>query len=81
MTSEQEAAAIERWRIQCFSDLDFDWGEVQTLLAWDVDPHDAQHLMRRDGNPTTCTTEQALRILQPVDDPVVLAAERELALA
>lgn len=72
MTSEQENVLVERWHIERFLALDFDWGQVQMLLAWGTEPHAADRLMRRDGKPTSCTPELALRILQPEDDPVLL---------
>lgn len=79
MTSNEEER-IESWHIERFIDLGFDWSAVSNLIAWKVDPHDVDKLMRRDGKPTSCTHELALRILQPDDDVVVLA-EPELALA
>lgn len=80
MSAEQEAERIERWHIDQFFGLGFEWGQVSTLVSWGCDPHEAERLMRRDGKPTACTPEQALRILQPLDDVAVLVADSELAL-
>lgn len=81
MTAEEEGQRIERWHTERFIELGFDFSEREMLLAWKIDPHDAEKLLRRNGQPTSCTTAQALRILQPLDDIIVLTAEPELALA
>lgn len=65
MTFEEEVASVERWRLRILSDLGFDSNGCALLNAWNVDLHEVERLMRRGGEATGCTQEQAIRILAP----------------
>lgn len=64
---------VERWTIEQFQEIGFSWEDAHILLAWRVDHHEARKLMFRDGTRTACTPEQALRILQPDEDVVIMS--------
>lgn len=67
-----EDLQVEVWRRASFARMGFDGGSILTLQAWGVDLHDAESLLYRDGKRTSCTHDEALRILQPVDDVAIL---------
>ena len=68
MTREEEAAAVDAWKLDRYAELGFDENASVLLLLWDTDPHEAERLMRRDGKPTDCSIVTALRILRPLDE-------------
>jgi hypothetical protein len=70
--SAEEDARIDGWKLEYFERLGFDEPQQTTLLAWRIDPHDAEDLVKRE-----CPPDLVLRILQPDDDFVVLATEPE----
>lgn len=69
-----EAERIQRWNEKCFREQGFGESAVAMLSAWKVDPHDSADLISAG-----CPHPIAMRILQPVDDFVVLAAEPEFS--
>lgn len=75
-----EDERVELWRLDRLVRLGFDGDEVSLLLFWKADVHAAEDLLFRDGERTACTHEQAVRILMPIDLPVI-ELEPELALA
>lgn len=77
--SLSEDLRIEAWRVGQFSRMGFDGGSITLLQAWGIDLHDAERLLYRDGKRTTCTVNQAIRILQPLEDVAVLMPVREPA--
>lgn len=68
--AHREAVNIERWRMECLTEAGYDDTSVRLLTLWEVDLHEAIELMQRDGRPTGCTIEQAVRILAPLDVPL-----------
>lgn len=70
--SLDEDLRIEAWRVGQFDRMGFDGGAILLLQVWETDLHEAARLMIRDGKRTTCTVNQALRILQPLDDVAVM---------
>ena len=63
-----DAENIERWHYECFAQLDLSTGAIESLLAWGTEPRE---VLRLAG----CPEDLMLRILQPLDDPVVLERE------
>ena len=61
-----EEQRIELWKMDQFLKMAFDGEAIALLLSWDADPHEAAHLLFRDGKRTSCTHGQALRILAPL---------------
>lgn len=75
MTMLSEEERVELWKLDQFFRMGFDGDAISALLFWNADPHEAHRLLFRDGAPTTCTHEQALRILRPLDLPPVSTQE------
>jgi hypothetical protein len=67
--SAEEEQRIASWKRECFAALGFGETAIVALLQWNTDPHDAESLLMRDGERTSCTHAQALRILQPDEIP------------
>lgn len=66
--------AVDKWRLDEFTELGFSEPEIACLLNWQTSPADARHLLWRAGRRTDCTHDQALRILQPLDAEILVAA-------
>jgi len=81
MISEREAELVRSWHRECFKCLGFDEPSIETLVAWGSDPHVVTELLFRDGERTSCRHDQALRIVQPDEDYLVLTAEFEALVA
>lgn len=56
---------VDLWKMQRFTNLGFDGGEIACLLFWGTSPHDVEPLLWRGGKRTSCTHKQALRIVRP----------------
>lgn len=63
---------IERWHGECYAKLDLSIGAIESLLAWGTEPREVIRLVDKG-----CPEELMLRILQPLNDPVILAPELE----
>ena len=61
-----EDQRIEAWNTEMFLRLDFSGEDAVMLVEWGVDPHDAEKLLFRDGERTSCTHELAMEILSPL---------------
>ncbi len=69
MSARDEVALVDSWRFESFARMGFTGEQIPHLLAWKSDLHATEDLIR-----SGCSHELALAILQPDDDPVVLAA-------
>lgn len=58
---------VDLWKMQRFTDLGFDSGEIGRLLFWGTSPHDVEGLLYQAGRRTTCSHAQALRIVRPLE--------------
>ena len=67
-----EEVQVELWNLQFLTGLGFGGEACSLLLQWGTDPHAASDLLFRDGVATSCTHEQALRILRPLEDRVLI---------
>jgi hypothetical protein len=59
--------AVDLYKLERFTNMGFDGGAIAALLFWGTSPHDVEPLLWRDGERTTCTQEQALRIVKPLE--------------
>lgn len=61
-----EDQRIEAWNTEMFLRLEFSGEQAIQLVEWRADPHDAEKLLFRDRERTSCTHEQAMEILSPL---------------
>jgi len=66
---------VDRWKIEQLDRLGFGIADINTLLLWRVELHDVYRLMGSYHGATSCTHEQALRILRPLDVRVSAVVE------
>lgn len=64
MTAQER---VDMWKAEQLTALEFSTDEISVLLFWGTSMHDVWDLMGSPRERTTCTPEQAMRILAPLD--------------
>lgn len=64
MTAQER---VDLWKSEQLTELGFSPDEISVLLFWGTSMHDVWDLMGSPRDRTTCTPDQALRILAPLD--------------
>jgi hypothetical protein len=67
----REAERVELWKLGQFTHMGFDGDATSALLFWEVSPREVEALLYRNGERTSCTHDQALRIVKPLELPVI----------
>jgi len=74
------AEDVDRWKIEQLDRLGFGLVDINMLLLWRVELHDVYRLMGTGAHSrTSCTHDQALRILRPLDVDAPARVEEEVA--